>query len=114
MQYWKTFVSKFFSDGGVLRQELSHTNGDGGKKAYELSISALPRYYWTHYNDGVQNIQMIMAGATEKELGAGGHFVESAKLTFIYWYANGTHVSLELVCCSSTSADLFCLGCDYR
>ena len=80
----------------MLRQQICSTDGKGEKKTYELSISALPRYYWTHYNHGVQNIQMIMAGATGKELGAGGHYVESTKISFIYWYSNGTQVCVRI------------------
>ena len=90
----------------MLRQQFSSTDGKGGKKVYELSISALPRYYWTHYNHGVQNIQMIMAGATGKELGASGHFVESSRLSFIYWYTNGTQVRSRPEQTSFTNVDI--------
>lgn len=86
-------MDKFFSSGGVLRQQLWNSK-DQSAKAYEINFAALPRYYWTLFSSGVHNIQMILENAREKELANGGHFVESAKSSFIYWLTNECQVSL--------------------
>ncbi|KAI4125054.1 MAG: hypothetical protein LQ347_005504, partial [Umbilicaria vellea] len=88
LNYWQLFVDRFFSDKGVLRQQIWNAD-DSSAKVYEISTPALPRYYWTHYNSGVQNVQMILEKPQEKELPTGGHYVESAKSCFIYWFVNG-------------------------
>lgn len=88
--YWQSFADRFFSQSGVLRPKLIAT-GQAAAKQFEISNPALPRYYWTHFNSGVQNIQMFLENAKERDLPNGGHFVES-KSCFIYWFANGHHV----------------------
>ena len=92
LRYWQIFVDRFFSPTGVLRHSL-WCSRDESTKQYEISTAALARYYWTHFCSGVQNIQMILENAREKDLPNGGHFVESTKSSFIYWYANGCQVS---------------------
>lgn len=84
--YWQAFADRFFSQSGVLRPQLM-----AAAKIFEISTPALPRYYWTHFNSGVQNIQMFLENARERDLPSGGHFVES-KSCFIYWFPNGHHV----------------------
>lgn len=88
--YWQSFADRFFSQNGVLRHQLWSAT-DQTAKQFEISTPALPRYYWTHFNSGVQNIQMILENARERELQNGGHFVDS-KSCFIYWFPNGHHV----------------------
>ncbi|KAI9824579.1 MAG: hypothetical protein M1832_001668 [Thelocarpon impressellum] len=89
--YWQRFVDKFFSHAGVSRQQLWHSS-DHSSKQYEISTPALPRYYCTHFESGVRNIQMILENAREKELPNNCHHVESPKASFIYWFENGTQV----------------------
>lgn len=89
--YWQAFVERFFSPIGVLRQQF-WSSADRSTKQWEIATPALARYYWTHFNSGVQHIQMILETAKEKDLPTGGHFVES-KSCFIYWYTNGHQVS---------------------
>lgn len=98
LKYWQAFVGQFFSPVGVLRQQLVQYKDDGSgesleSKTWEISTPALARYYWTHFTTGVTNIQMIMENASERDLANGGHFVESPKASFIYWYGNGCQVS---------------------
>ena len=76
----------------MLRQTLTSKDGGGGK-AWEIGAATLPRYYWTYYNSGVENIQMVMESVHEMALPGGGHFVESGRCSYIYWYANGHQVS---------------------
>jgi hypothetical protein len=63
-------------------------------KQYEISFHALGRYFNTHFESGIDNMQMIMGGSSEKELPNNGHFIESIKSSFVYWFTNGTHVSM--------------------
>jgi len=97
LNYWQNFVDRFFSPSGVLRQQVWNSD-TASTKQFEISTPALPRYYWTHFTSGVQNMQMTLENAREKDLPNGGHFVESAKSCFIYWFVNGCQVSNDLPC----------------
>jgi hypothetical protein len=92
LAYWHRFVDQFFSQAGVLRQQLLCPQ-DQSSKQYEISTPALPRYYCTHFESGVRKIQMILENAREKELPNSCHYVESQKASFIYWFGNGHQVS---------------------
>ncbi|KAL9034903.1 MAG: hypothetical protein Q9180_005153 [Flavoplaca navasiana] len=89
LNFWVNFVERFFSHTGVIRQQLYHP-ADQSTKKYEISPTpTLARFYWTHFNSGVQNIQMIVERFREVDLPNGGHSVASEKTSFIYWLANG-------------------------
>lgn len=96
LNYWQNFADHFFSPSGVLRQQV-WDSGNGELKQFEISTPLLPRYYWIHFSSGVQNMQMILENAREKDLPNGGHFVESVKSTFIYWFVNGCQVMIPLL-----------------
>ncbi len=91
MILWQEFVARFFSASGVLRQQF-WCSTDQSTKQYEISTSALARYYWTHFTSGVQNIRMVLEDATEKDLPYGEHVVVESKSCFIYSFANGHQV----------------------
>ena len=93
LSYWQSFVDRFYSPTGVLRQQLSDSEKPDNHKTWEVPTSALARYYWTHFSSGVQNLQMIMENARSKELPNGHHCVECTKSSFIYWFADDCHVN---------------------
>ncbi|KAL8726615.1 MAG: hypothetical protein Q9181_005976 [Wetmoreana brouardii] len=89
LNFWQIFVERFFSHTGVIRQQLYYST-DQSTKQYEISPTpSLARYYWTQFNSGVQNIQMILERFRELDLPNGGHSITSEKTSFIYWLANG-------------------------
>ncbi|KAK8247536.1 LIM-domain binding protein-domain-containing protein [Phyllosticta capitalensis] len=93
--YWKQFVGRFFTENGVFKQTLldygAQTTNPGSKN-FEICTLALPRYFYTQFQSGLENLQLTMDGLVEKELGNSCHYVESARAKFIYWYKNGTQV----------------------
>lgn len=90
MQQWQTFVNRFFNGEGVFRQTVLDTS-KGRTKFYEIPAISLPRYYWTHTNSGVVNMQLTFESASEKELpNSGAHSVHCDKARITYWFANGT------------------------
>ena len=93
LAYWQKFVDQFFSQSGILRQQLL-CQADSSSKQYEISTSALPRYYCTHFESGVRKIQMILENAREREVPNHCHYVESPKASFIYWFESGSQVRL--------------------
>ena len=105
MHYWQNFVERFYSQTGVLRQELCSSD-DFSTKEYQISQPTLARYYYTHFSSGVQNIQMILENAREKDLPNGGHYVESVRSCFIYWFSNGCQVRMILGVASVNFAEL--------
>ena len=90
LEHWTNFVERFFSHTGVIRQQLYYAS-DQSTKTFELSPTpTLARYYWTHFNSGVQNIQMILEQFRETDLPqTGGQSLVSSKTSFVYWLANG-------------------------
>ncbi|KAL2872779.1 LIM domain-binding protein [Aspergillus lucknowensis] len=86
--YWQTFVDKFYSPTGVLRQGVY--NPQAGSKQFEIATPALARYYNTQFTSGIRQIQMLIEGPRERESpnGGGGHIVECPRASFIYWFTN--------------------------
>jgi len=91
ISYWQNFVDEFFSAQGILKQSMLSAN-DNSAKQFEISTPALARYYYLHFNSGIQNIQMFIDSVREKNLNGGIHILE-ANSTFIYWSRTGHQVS---------------------
>lgn len=91
MPYWNSFVERFYSPNGVLRQGVF--NPQSGSKQFEIATPALARYYLTQFTSGIRHIQMVVEAARERDSPNGGHIVESTKTSFIYWFTNDTQVS---------------------
>lgn len=92
LTYWLTFVDRFFSPKGVLRHSLWIVD-ENSNKQYEITFPALARYFHTHFESGIKNMQMIMERGSEMELPNSGHYIVSQKSSFIYWFDNGSQVS---------------------
>jgi hypothetical protein len=92
LNYWLMFVDRFFSPKGVLRHSVWIVD-ENSNKQYEITFPALARYFHTHFESGVKNMQMIMEKGSEKELPNNGHYIESPKSSFVYWFDNGSQVS---------------------
>src|SRR4051794_7016805 len=90
MNYWRLFVERFFSNRGVLIQQLWSPSED--TKQFEIATPALPRYYHTIYHSGVKTVQLLLGNAKEKELPDNGWVVESLHSSFVYWFENGWQV----------------------
>ena len=86
--YWQSFVDRFFSQSGVLRTQLYSMSGQPAK-SYEISNSCLSKFYYTHFNNGYQNIQMSLERVTDRDLPGGGHFIDCQRCTYYYWMTNG-------------------------
>lgn len=91
LAYWQSFVDRFYSATGVLRQVVLNPQS-GSSKSFEVSTPILPRYYLTLFSNGIKRIQTHMENAQEKDLPNGGHVVESLKTSFIYWFTNDCQV----------------------
>ena len=92
LNYWLNFRDRFFSPKGVLRHSVWVVD-DSSNKQYEIAFPALARYFHTHFESGIKNMQMVMEKGTEKELPNNGHYIESQKSSFVYWFDNGSQVS---------------------
>ena len=105
LNYWLTFVDRFFSPRGVFRHSVWIVD-ETSNKQYEITFPALARYFHTHFESGIKNIQMIMEKGSEKELPNNGHYIESQKSSFVYWFDNGSHVSFDMAFFHRTSLTL--------
>jgi len=93
LEYWSKFVNQFFSPKGVLRHTVWVADDAPSNKQYEITFPALPRYYHTHFESGIKTMQMTVERGTEKELPNNGHYIESPKASFVYWFDTGAQVS---------------------
>ncbi|KAE8442046.1 hypothetical protein EG329_003903 [Mollisiaceae sp. DMI_Dod_QoI] len=91
INYWLTFVDRFFSSKGVLRHSLFILD-ETSNKQYEITFPALARYFHTHFESGVKNMQLSVEKGTEKELPNNGHYIESQKSSFTYRFDNGSQL----------------------
>ena len=97
LDYWLVFVDQFFSQKGVLRHSVWIVDDrETSNKQYEITFPALARYFHTHFESGIKNIQMIVEKGSEKELPHNGHYIESQKSSFVYWFDTGSHVSAQV------------------
>jgi hypothetical protein len=87
LPYWQQFVAKFFSEEGAFKHSVWE-KFDKHSKQFEICYAALPRYFMTQFDSGVETVQITIDGAIETPFG-----VESSKSKFIYWFKNGTQVS---------------------
>lgn len=102
LSYWLRFVDQFFSPKGVLRHGV-WIDGEGSNKQYEIPFHALARYFHTHFESGIKNMQLIMERGSEKELPNNGHYIESQKSSFVYWFDSGAQVSSHESSCYPTN-----------
>ncbi|KAF4612541.1 hypothetical protein G7Y89_g15591 [Cudoniella acicularis] len=91
LNYWLQFVEKFFSPKGVLRHSVWIVD-ETSNKQYEITFPALARYFHTHFESGIKTMQLIMEKGTEKDLPNNGHYIESPKSSFVYWFDTGSQL----------------------
>lgn len=90
INHWRKFVHDFYSTTGTLRQQLVNIKQNEPKQ-FEIPNNLLARYYFTLFESGVQNVQLVIEQAREA-VRQQGPCVECQKATFIYWFENGIHV----------------------
>lgn len=93
INHWRRFVQDFYSPGGVMRQALWNSTTRETKQ-FEITTQVLARYYFTLFESGIRNVQIMLENTRETVLPNQGHIVDSPKTSFIYWFENGCHVSL--------------------
>jgi len=97
LEFWQSFVGKFFAPEGRLVQHIWNPQDGGRSKEYTITVPSLPRYYWTYYNSGVQNMQMKVENPKEAAMPNNCHFVAFEKAQFTFWYENGSQVGAETI-----------------
>lgn len=93
LSYWTEFVHRFFSPRGVWKQTLHTVDDHEGDKQYEIGFPTLARYFSTHFESGVTNIQLILEkGTTDKPLTGDCHYIENSKASLQYWFEDRSHL----------------------
>lgn len=85
-------------------------------KQFEITTQVLARYYFTLFESGVRNVQIMLENTRETVLPNQGHIVDSPKASFIYWFENGCHVGLSnslLACLTLTMVSTPPAGCHW-
>jgi hypothetical protein len=84
-------VEKFFSETGAFLHIACKKDNDR-TKMFEIVYAALPRYFLSHFNTDVENLQVTIDGAVERNSGTDTK-VECDRAKFIYTYKNQFQVS---------------------
>jgi hypothetical protein len=92
IDYWLKFVNEFYSPTGVMRLGLVH-NQKNEMKQFEITTNLLARYYFTLFESGIRNVQVIVEAPRDKTVNNGTIIIECVKTSFIYWFDNDCHVS---------------------
>ncbi|KAH6682760.1 LIM-domain binding protein-domain-containing protein [Halenospora varia] len=91
LSYWLSFVDRFFSSKGVLRHSVWMMD-ENSNKQYEITFPGIARYFHTHFESGIKTMQLIVQRGSEKDLPNNGHYIESPKASFVYWFDNGSQL----------------------
>ncbi|KAF2151774.1 hypothetical protein K461DRAFT_294661 [Myriangium duriaei CBS 260.36] len=94
IEFWQQFVGKFFGSDGRLVLCLP-TSGDQTNRRLKQFIvpnSTLPRYWYTYFQSGLQNLQVKMENAKEHVMQNQCHYVAFERSQFVFWYSNGVQV----------------------
>ena len=87
-------MHRFFSKFGVFRHSIHIMDDDETDKQYEITFPVLPRYFRTHFESGVRNMQLVLdKGTTDRALPGDCHWIENTKSSLVYWFESGSHVS---------------------
>ncbi|KAL1876856.1 hypothetical protein VTK73DRAFT_9086 [Phialemonium thermophilum] len=94
LSYWDEFVQRFFSPRAIFRYGIHVIDGDEqSERQFDITYPALARYFHTHFDSGVKNIQLIMEkGTRDRPLPNDYHFIENTKTSLVYWFENGSHL----------------------
>ncbi|KAK9261782.1 LIM-domain binding protein-domain-containing protein [Lipomyces tetrasporus] len=91
LDYWRKFVTEFYTDLGGLKYTVVNAV-DKVPKHYDVPNAALPRYYNTLFQDGVRRVQIVPENPREIVMGQDMHVIECGRASMIYWFSNGNHV----------------------
>ncbi|KAF1991414.1 hypothetical protein K402DRAFT_400156 [Aulographum hederae CBS 113979] len=91
MKHWQQFTGAHFSDTGSIDYTCKAMTDDSVKR-FEICNASLARYFFSHFEGGVEHIQIMIDGASEKEFPNGMHCVEASRARFFYWYKNKTQI----------------------
>lgn len=65
---------------------------ENSNKQYEITFPGIARYFHTHFESGIKTMQLIVQRGSEKDLPNNGHYIESPKASFVYWFDNGSQL----------------------
>ncbi|KAK9490369.1 LIM-domain binding protein-domain-containing protein [Lipomyces doorenjongii] len=91
LDYWRKFVADFYADLGILKYTVVNAV-DKVPKHYDVPNAALPRYYYTLFQDGVRRVQILPENPREIQINQEMCAIECGRATIIYWFSNGNHV----------------------
>ncbi|KAF9571265.1 hypothetical protein EC968_000808 [Mortierella alpina] len=90
IQFWQSFVAKFYGSAGRMRYKLVNP-ATNDSKVFELVAAALPRLYLKNVEAGVKGMQVML----EQTLGQTGTLpltVECPNVSMVSHYLNGSRV----------------------
>ncbi len=92
LNHWTDFVETFFAPKGVMCHTIPSDDLKTKSKQFEITFPALARYFHTHFESGVTEMQMIVERGVESQFGQNMWHVQSEKTSFVYWFENGSQV----------------------
>lgn len=77
----------------VLRNSNIEDKSRG--KQFDVGASTLARYFWTQFESQVEHLHLVLEGVSERAIQADLHSVDAQSARMIYWFKDGTQVSLS-------------------
>jgi hypothetical protein len=95
LNHWQRIVEQHFAKNGIFRIVLKF-NKDKSSKTFEVNYVSLPRYFYTHYESDIDQIQLLLDGAIEKAISETHQFVQAERARMLYWFRDGTQASSSI------------------
>ncbi|KAF2428706.1 hypothetical protein EJ08DRAFT_316036 [Tothia fuscella] len=90
MMYWRRLVNQHFTEDGVFRVIVKQSNGVN--KTFEVNAAALPRYFFMHYENDMDQIQLLLDGTQEQNISETHQFITTNSARMVYWFRDGTQL----------------------
>lgn len=77
----------------MFRHSIHIADDEETDKQYEIPYPVLARYFRTHFESGVRNMQLVLdKGTVDRPLPGECHSLENSKASFVYWFESGSHL----------------------
>ncbi|TPX43726.1 hypothetical protein SeMB42_g02893 [Synchytrium endobioticum] len=93
IQYWRMFVTEFYSENGILK--YSPWNATHRQiRTFEMGPAILPRYFQVNFESGVGHIQVVVEQVRECNINLPdvGCILEAPRASIIYHFDSGLQV----------------------
>jgi hypothetical protein len=96
LNYWRQFVAQNFAEDGRMRFTVRSQSDPNSTKDFEVVASILPRYFWTYFESGGKQIQLIPQNTMQKPAGDGLQNVTAERAQMVYHFSQSDKVVFNI------------------